>query len=179
MIRLDVGLSPSGWGVWLGCMVPTFAVLSLLMLVPGWLFLTSSEIPAVGLVLVLPALLLDVFLVAALAHHYRNAFWLDGRVLVRRTLTGRTRYDLTLAHVGAESAQPQWAGTATQVLPRLIVQLPGRPPLRMWLRDPARKSALLPPHQLAALAQAIDPTLHHPVAHRLWTLSSDPFGGTL
>lgn len=41
----------------------------------------------------LGCLLLDVLLL----HHYRNTFWLDGRMLVRRLVFGRCRYDLSAA----------------------------------------------------------------------------------
>lgn len=179
MIRLDVGMSPATWGVWLGCLVPSIAVLHVPLLALSWMLFTSAEMPGLGLLMLLPVLALDALLAAVIVHHYTSAFWLDGRVLIRRTVTGRRYCDLSVAHVGAESAQPQWAGAAVQVLPRLVAQVPGHPPVRMWLRDPARKGALLPPHQLAALAQAIDPALAHPVARRLWDLASDPLGGAL
>ncbi|WP_146087551.1 hypothetical protein [Thermomonospora echinospora] len=57
------------------------------------------------------------------------------------------------------------------------MEQPGHAPVRMWLREPARKGALLPQKQLVALAQAIDPTMQHPVARRLHELAADPLGG--
>ncbi|XRQ04117.1 hypothetical protein ACN3XK_47155 [Actinomadura welshii] len=65
------------------------------------------------------------------------------------------------------------------MLPRLVVRAPGRAPVRMWLREPARGGALLPSGQLALLARAVDPDLRHPVAGRLWELASDPLRGVL
>ncbi|TDC63163.1 hypothetical protein E1200_23290 [Actinomadura sp. GC306] len=179
MIRLDVGMPGVMWGVWLGCLVPVIALVNLLFGALGWMFLTSSEVPGVGLVFLVPMLLIDVLVVGTLAVQYRAAYWLDGRVLVRRLMFGRRTYDLAAAHVGAETARPVWTNWRGGVLPRLVVQVPGTAPARVWLRDPSRGGALLPPGQLAALARAIDPDLRHPVAVRLWELASDPLRGAV
>jgi hypothetical protein len=141
------------------------------------MFLTSSEVGQVGLLVMFPVLLLDLFIALLLLQHYRNTFWLDGRVLVRRLVFGRCRYDLSAARVSAESVQPVWTNWRGGVLPRLVVHVPGGAPAKVWLRDPARQGALLPPAQLAALARAIDPDLRHPIAGRLWQLASDPLNG--
>ncbi|SNS54112.1 hypothetical protein SAMN05443665_1005259 [Actinomadura meyerae] len=177
-IRLDVGLPAAMWGLWLGCLVPVVALLSVVMAAVGWMLLSSEE-KALAVLVLLPFLLLDGFIGLLLVQHYRTAYWLDGRVLVRRGIRGRRRYDLTAAHVSADTAQPVWTNWRGGVLPRLVVQVGGHAPARMWLRDPARGGALLPPAQLAALAQAIDPGLRHPVARRLWELAADPLRGAL
>ncbi|WP_329238649.1 hypothetical protein OG417_36205 [Actinoallomurus sp. NBC_01490] len=128
-----------------------------------------------------PGVLFLLFLVVAnsifvvsLARHYGRAFWLDGRVLIRRSVTGRKYYDLSVAHVRAESVAPR---LSSHPFPRLVVEQPGRTPVRLWLREPARKGALLPPGQLVALARAIDPGMRHPIARRLYELAADPLGG--
>jgi hypothetical protein len=179
MIRLDVGMPGSMWAVWLGCLVPVVALVNLLLGALGWMFLTSSELPGVGVCFLLPLLMIDVLVVLTLVLQYRNAYWLDGRVLVRRLLFGRRTYDLAAAEVGAETAEPVWTNWRGGVLPRLVVRVPGTAPARIWLRDPSRGGALLPPDQLAALARAIDPDLRHPVARRLWELASDPLSGVV
>ncbi|MEV4670179.1 MULTISPECIES: hypothetical protein [Actinomadura] len=178
MIRLNVGFPAAMWVLWLGCLVPILALLSAVIGAVGWMFL-SSEDKALGVLILLPILLLDALCGLILVQHYRNTYWLDGRVLVRRGVRGRKRYDLTAAHVSADSAQPVWTNWRGGVLPRLVVQVPGRAPAKMWLRDPARGGAMLPPAQLAALAQAIDPGFQHPVARRLWELAADPLGGAI
>lgn len=176
MLRLQVGPPAAVWVVWLGCLAPVVALLSVVIGALGWMLLSSEDM-ALGVLVLLPIVLLDAFIGLMMVQHYRSAYWLDGRVLVRRVMLGRRRYDLTAAHVSADSAQPVWSSWRGGVLPRLVVQVPGQPPARMWLRDPARGGALLPPAQLAALAQAIDPGLRHPVARRLWELSASPLGG--
>ncbi len=178
MIRLNVGPPGPMWALWLGCLVPVTALVSLVVGALGIMLLTSEDM-MLGVVVLLPIVLLDALIGLMLVEHYRSAFWLDGRVLVRRSVLGRQRYDLTAAYVSADSARPVWSSWRGGVLPRLTVQVPGRKPTRLWLRAPARGGALLPPAQLAALAQAIDPTVRHPVARRLWELASTPFGGTL
>ncbi|MFA1540983.1 hypothetical protein [Actinomadura monticuli] len=177
MLRLDAGLERSMWGVWLGCFLPLTGLANLLVGAIGLMFLTSSEVPVVGVLTLLPLLLLDALVALLLLQHYRNAYWLDGRVLVRRSVLGRRRYDLAAAQVTAENVQPVWTNWRGGALPRLVVQVPGGAPAKLWLRDPARGGALLPPDQLAALARAIDPSLRHPVAQRLWHLASDPLPG--
>ncbi|GAA0601007.1 MULTISPECIES: hypothetical protein [Thermomonosporaceae] len=179
MIRLHVGMPRSMRVVWLGCLVPLIALANLMLGALGWMFLTSSEVPGVGAFFLLMLLLIDVLVVLTLALQYRNAYWLDGRVLVRRLLFGRRTYDLRAAHVAAETATPVWTNWRGGVLPRLVVRAPGTAPARIWLRDPSRGGALLPPDQLAALARAIDPDLRHPVARRLWELASDPLRGVV
>ncbi|NVI91986.1 hypothetical protein [Actinomadura sp. BRA 177] len=178
MIRLNVGLPGPMWVLWLGCLVPVTALVSLVVGALGLMLLMSEDM-MLSVLALLPIVLLDALIGLMLVQHYRSAFWLDGRVLVQRSLLGRQRYDLTAAYVSADSAQPVWSSYRGGVLPRLVVQVPGRKPARLWLRAPARGGALLPPAQLAALAQAIDPTLQHPVARRLWELAYTPFGGTL
>lgn len=167
------------WAAWLGCLIPVIAVASIAVGAVAWLFISSSELGMVGVLLLLPLLILDVSIALLLVHHYRNTYWLDGRILVRRVIVGRRSYDLSAARISAESAQPVWTTWRGGALPRLVVQVPGRAPVRLWLRDPARGGALLPPDQLAALARAIDPGLRHPVASRLQELASDPLGGIL
>ncbi|TDB94390.1 hypothetical protein [Actinomadura sp. 7K534] len=179
MIRLDVGMPGSMWGVWLGCLVPVIALVNLLFGALAWMFFTASELPAVGAFFLLPLLLIDALVVLTLVLQYRNAYWLDGRIIVRRLLFGRRTYDLAAAHVSAETARPAWTNWRGGVLPRLVVQVPGTAPARIWLRDPSRGGALLPPGQLAALARAVDPDLRHPVAGRLWELASDPLRGAV
>ncbi|MFA1544671.1 hypothetical protein [Actinomadura chokoriensis] len=179
MLRLDVGLPRSMWTVWLSCLLPTIALANLMVGAISLMFLTSSEFGVIGVFLLLPLLILDVFIALMLLHHYRDASWLDGRVLVRRLVFARRRYDLAAAQVSAESVQPVWTNWRGGVLPRLVVQVPGRAPAKLWLRDPARRGALLPSAQLAALARAIDPDLRHPIAGKLWQLASDPLPGII
>lgn len=176
MIRLEVGPPAAMWVLWLGCLVPVVAVLSVVIGALGWMLLSSEDV-ALGVLILLPVVLLDAFIGLMLVQYYRNTYWLDGRVLVRRVIMGQRRYDLTAAYVSADSAQPLWSSWRGGVLPRLVVQVPGQAPAKMWLRAPDRGGALLPPAQLAALAQAIDPGLQHPVARRLWELAANPLGG--
>lgn len=179
MVRLDVGLPGSMWAVWLGCFIPMIALVTLGVAAIGLMFLTSSEMPVVGVLITLPVLILDVFIALLLVQHYRNTYWLDGRILVRRVVFGRRSYDFSAAHVSAETAQPVWTNWRGGALPRLVVQVPGSAPVRIWLRAPDRGGALLPPDQLALLARAVDPELRHPVARRLWELASDPLRGVV
>lgn len=153
MLRLQVGPPAAVWVVWLGCLAPVVALLSVVIGALGWMLLSSEDM-ALGVLVLLPIVLLDAFIGLMMVQHYRSAYWLDGRVLVRRVMLGRRRYDLTAAHVSADSAQPVWSSWRGGVLPRLVVQVPGHEPVKMWLRDPARGGALLPPGQLAVLAQA-------------------------
>ena len=177
MLRLDVGPPGSFWVVWLGCLIPLLLLANLGFAAIGLMFLTASEFGWIGVSMLLLPLLPDALIGVILVQHYRNAYWLDGRVLVRRTVFGRRHYDLQAAAVRAESVRPEMVNWRGGVLPRLVVQVPGSAPARMWLRDPSRRGALLPPVQLAALARAIDPDLRHPVAARLWQMASDPLPG--
>lgn len=174
MVRLDVGPPPSLWAAWLGCLIPVIVLLNVALGVVAWLFLTSSEVGVVGALLLLPLLIVDALVAVLLIQHYRSTFWLDGRILIRRVIPGRRNYDLAAAHISTESALPMWTAWRGGVLPCLVVRVPGRAPVKLWLRDPARRGARLPPDQLAVLARAIDPGLWHPVARRLWELASDP-----
>ncbi|WP_396454082.1 hypothetical protein, partial [Actinomadura sp.] len=119
------------------------ALVSLVVGALGVMLLTSEDM-MLGVVVLLPIVLLDALIGLMLVEHYRSAFWLDGRVLVRRSVLGRQRYDLTAAYVSADSARPVWSSWRGGVLPRLTVQVPGRKPTRLWLRAPARGGALLP-----------------------------------
>lgn len=177
MLRLDVGLPRSMRAAWLGCLIPVTVLANLLAGAIGWWFVSASGIGVLGVLLMLPFLILDALIVSLLVQHYRNTYWLDGRVLVRRLVFGRRSYDLSAARISAESIQPVWTAWRGGVLPRLVVQVPGRAAVKVWLRDPARRGALLPPEQLARLAEAIDPSLRHPVARGLRELACDPFGG--
>ncbi|TDC84159.1 hypothetical protein [Actinomadura sp. 7K507] len=179
MVRLDVGWPKGTWVAYLGCAIPALVLVNLVVGAIGLMFLTSSEFPWIGVVMMLPFLILDMWIALALAYHYKNAFWVDGRVLVQRALFGRRSHDLSAAQVSVETARPMMATWLGSALPRLVVRVPGRPPVKVWLRDPFRGGTLLPPHQLATLAQAIAPDLRHPVAHRLWTLASDPLNGII
>ncbi|MFD0902033.1 hypothetical protein [Actinomadura sediminis] len=179
MIRLGTGPPTSTWAALLGCLLPMVAIVNLGMGALCWTFITSSELNTIGAVLLVPLLALDAFIALMLVQHYRNAYWLDGRVLVRRVLTGRRRYDVSASTVTVESASPAWTTWYGGALPRLVVRPASGAPVRMWLRDPTRQGTLLPPDHLAALARAIDPALRHPVAARLWQLASDPLAGPL
>lgn len=179
MIRLDVGLPRSKWVVQLGCMLPCLLFLDLILAAFSFLFISWGKsmhnlavIPGVALLLFLAVV--NSIVVVSLARQYGKACWLDGRILIRRSVTGRKYYDLSVAHVRAESVAPP---LSSHPFPRLVVEQPGRTPMKMWLREPARKGTLFPPEQLVALAQAIDPVVQHPVARRLYELAADPLGG--
>ncbi|WP_190868594.1 hypothetical protein [Actinomadura sp. RB99] len=175
MLRLNIGPPRSMWIAWLGCLAPMTALLNLALGALCGAFITDGELRIIGVLMLLPLLLLDGLVALMSVQYYRGAFWLDGRVLVRRVLPGHRRYDLSTARITVESAEPAWTSWRGGVLPRLVVQEPGGPSVRMWLRDPARRGALLPPDQLTALAQAIDPRLQHPIATHLHHLAANPF----
>ncbi|QKG24711.1 hypothetical protein [Actinomadura verrucosospora] len=179
MLRLNTGPSTAAWTAWLGCMGPVMLALNVALGALCAVFITDPDLQVVGALGLVPLVLLDGLIIILSVQYYRGAFWLDGRTLVRRGFPGRRRYDLTSAEVTVESAQPLWTPWRGGVLPRLIVRTSGGGTVRMWLRDPVRRGALLPPDQLAALAQAIDPWFRHPVAGRLRQLAADPLHGTL
>jgi hypothetical protein len=164
------------WIVQLGCVIPLLLLAELFLTFIGGMFISWGQGMQIVGVLAWGFVAVSLSgLAVSLGWRLGQAFWLDGRVLIRRSLTGRKRYDLARAQVRAESVAP---GMTTRPLPRLVVEVPGHGRVRMWLREPTRQAALLPPEQLVALARAIDPSLQHPVARRLQELAADPLGGT-
>ncbi|WP_433142398.1 hypothetical protein ACQPZ8_46165 [Actinomadura nitritigenes] len=149
MLRLNIGPPRSMWIAWLGCLAPMTALLNLALGALCGAFITDGELRVIGVLMLLPLLLLDVLVALMSVQYYRGAFWLDGRVLVRRVLPGHRRYDLSTARITVESAEPAWTSWRGGVLP--------------------------PPDQLTALAQAIDPHLQHPIATHLHHLATNPF----
>lgn len=76
------------WVVWLGCLAPVVALLSVVIGALGWMLLASEDM-ALGVLVLLPIVLLDAFIGLMRVQHYRSTYWLDGRVLVRRVILGR------------------------------------------------------------------------------------------
>ncbi|MBO2451279.1 hypothetical protein J4573_29590 [Actinomadura barringtoniae] len=173
MLRLNVGWPRGLWIFQLGCAFPVVMLAELFLVYVATMFISWDQAILGILVLVFAVASIPTY-IALLAWRYGQAFWLDGRVLIRRSVTGRKHYHLPEAKVSAESVAPN---LSSNPLPRLVIDQPGRPRVRLWLREPNRRGALLPPEQLTALAHAIDPTLQHPVARRLHDLASDPLGG--
>lgn len=175
MLRLNVGWPRGLWIFQLGCAVPAVLLGELMLTLIATMFIRwGSGMQVIGILALVFVVVSTFGFVGIHCWRYGQAFWLDGRLLIRRSVTGRKHYDLSEAQVRAESVAPSMS---SRPLPRLIVEQPGRGQVKMWLREPSRKGALLPPDQLVALAQAIDPDLQHPVAQRLHTLAADPLGG--
>ncbi|WP_157429715.1 hypothetical protein [Actinomadura oligospora] len=175
MLRLNTGWPRSLWIVQLGCTLPVLVLCELMLTLIATMFLNAGGGMSIFGVFALVFAVGSISAFAAvLAWRYGQAFWLDGRVLIRRSVTGRKHFDLSQAQVRAESIAPSMAA---RPMPRLVVEVPGGARVKMWLREPTRRGALLPPEQLVALARAIDPSLQHPLARRLYELASDPLGG--
>jgi hypothetical protein len=175
-IRLAVGPSAMAW--------LAYAILVALTL-PFWIVPLSAisglgpqARPFVWLVLVASLVLCGAIAWLGVKL-YRSAYWLDGTVLVQRRVRGWRRVDLSTAKVDAEAVAPSPAGVG-QPLPQLVAQQPGHEPIRLWLRDPDRRSAPLPPGQLLALAAAIthgrgdDPQARR-IADALRGMAHDPY----
>src|SRR5262245_41791285 len=107
MIRLDVGLRRSQWGFRLGCQLPFVLAADLLVGTISLMFIRWGEYgPLLSVPFLLWLVAYNAMFAASLARSYGRGFWLDGRVLIRRSVTGREYYDLSVAHVRAESVAP-------------------------------------------------------------------------
>ncbi|MFB4297870.1 hypothetical protein [Actinomadura sp. NTSP31] len=174
-MRLTLGPGPLTWAaftVMLVLLVPVWGVGLVVLTIAfgGWGTGFFVALP-LSLVVLAPAVVLS-------ARIYRRAWWLDGTVLVQRKVRGELRCDLSTAQVAAEAA-PAILLRGPELLPRLVAGQRGRQPLRLWLRDPDRRRALLPAAELLALAQAVshgredDPRIA-PIAEGLRALAADP-----
>jgi len=115
----------------------------------------------------------------SLVRMHRGRSWLEGTVVVQQRLIGNRRCDLRTAEVRSDVVSP---GPLVPALPCLIVGEKGRDLIRVWLRDPARGQALLPPDRLRALAHALtegrgeDQRVRR-IADSLLAKADAPFGG--
>ncbi|SEG93401.1 hypothetical protein SAMN04489712_13844 [Thermomonospora echinospora] len=90
MIRLDVGLPRSRWFALLGCLLPCLVLAELVLAAISVMFIgweAGMEVP--GVLFLVFLVVANSIVAVSLARHYGNAFWLDGRVLIRRSVTGR------------------------------------------------------------------------------------------
>jgi|GEM_PF-1893801 len=150
-MRLSVG--PKGWA-WAAFWALCSVTLPLWIMLPLAVANIVQDFSLPSLVLLLFPLGICAFVVVFGITIYNRAFWLDGSVLVQRRVGRKRKCDLSGAEVWIEKISPNPAGTTAE-LPRLVARTPGGPTLRLWLRDPDRRRAMLPPRELLALADAI------------------------
>ncbi|QKG25069.1 hypothetical protein [Actinomadura verrucosospora] len=174
--RLSAGPGPIAWAAYLLLVLLCLPVLVLAFLLLVGVLTGGGGASLVGLVVAAAFCGVVVLLGARL---YQRAWWLEGTVLVQRRVGRNRRCDLSTAWVSVESVSPSPLAL-TSALPRLVAWHDGEEPIRLWLRDPDRRRALLPALELAALAQAItygreDDPRFHPIAGGLHALATDPF----
>lgn len=176
-MRISTGTNATTWA--------RFAFMALLM-IPAFLFgllvgiSMISVWPPFGVFMILMSLVILGALAFLWARFYQQAYWLEGTVLIQRRPFGSRRCDLSRAHVIAESVSPNSPYNAAP-LPRLTAVEPGGRPIRLWLRAPERRNALLPAGELLALAAAITYRRPHDeqarfIAEGLRRLADNPFG---
>ncbi|MFI0351777.1 hypothetical protein [Actinomadura sp. 9N407] len=150
-LRISVGPGALAWSLFSVAFVLTLP-LWLVALVAFVAIFDGGGLVAAVLFVLLVAICGSVLVFGML--QYERAYRLEGTVLVQRRTGRARRCDLSTAWVRMDALSPDYAGR-TAALPQLIAWHDGHAPIRLWLRDPYRRRAMLPPHELLALANSI------------------------